>query len=111
MAVKGRGKSGDCGRTGYAIQGHKHSDPLLPYMAHDPKFPPAKIVPLARDQAFSRGILGDISYSNHGVNIELRDAVCSLGKVSARQRFRSLTPNLVSERISEGKKLRAYSST
>lgn len=93
MAVKGRGKSGDCGRTSYAIQGHKHSDPLLPYMTHGPKFPPAKIVPLARDQAFSRGIQGDISYSNHDVNIELRDVVCSLGKVSARQSFGSFTPS------------------
>lgn len=86
-------KGGDYGRTSYAIQGHKPSDLLLPYMTHGLKFSPAKIVPLARDQAFSRGILGDISYSNHDVNIELRDTVCSLGKVRARQRFGSLTPS------------------
>lgn len=66
------------------MSSRSHTLPLLQHKAHCPKFPPPeKIKSLARNQAFNRSIMGNISYSSHDMNIgKLGSAVCSLGKVT-----------------------------
>lgn len=69
--------------------------PHLPHEAHCPKFPPPEKNNVTfQGPGIYRRIMGDISYSNHDMNIgKLGMAVCSLGKVTARQQFGNPVPH------------------